>query len=229
MLALGTLGFARAAASWLDSLPVAWNHAGAAVPAAPPLEPAVQARCRAQERAAAGPGESQVAAAGWRLETYWPTKRQGDVAVVLADVNYDGMCRPFDFNVFVFAGGQFAGTLSPVNMISRTDGVLREAPSFLPDGRIVAIFLRYAPSDPLCCPSRPPTVVTYRVDRTSAGPLVSVAEIGQFPRSGQLSASGGPKPTLPFLVIGAILVGLGWITRPRPVVDDAHSGVRTSG
>jgi hypothetical protein len=228
MLALGTVGFASAAASWLDSLPAAWNHAGAAVPAAPPLEPAVQARCRAQERAASGSEESQVAAAGWRLESFWPTKRLGDVAVVLADVNYDGMCRPFDFNVFVFAGGKFAGTLSPVNMISRTDGVLREAPSFLPDGRVVATFLRYTPRDPLCCPSRPPTVVTYRVDQTSAGPLVGVVAIGQVPTGGRLPASGGPTSTLPFLVVGVILIGLAWLLRSRPVGGDMNSRVRTS-
>jgi len=45
----------------------------------------------------------------------------------------DGMCRPAHFNVFVFVGGRFAGTLSPQLMTSRLDasiGALRIAAEF---------------------------------------------------------------------------------------------------
>ena len=40
----------------------------------------------------------------------------------------DGMCRPLNYNVFVFVRGQFAGALSPASMDSRLDsssGVVR--------------------------------------------------------------------------------------------------------
>jgi hypothetical protein len=56
------------------------------------------------------------------------------------------------FQVFVFADGAFAGTISPTPMDSRTDGT----------GHIVGLFgrdflsgqfQRYTPTDPLCCPS----------------------------------------------------------------------------
>jgi hypothetical protein len=33
-------------------------------------------------------------------------------------------------------------------------------------------FLRYAPDDPLCCPSLPAVVVQYRIDRTPTGPVL---------------------------------------------------------
>jgi hypothetical protein len=37
---------------------------------------------------------------------------------------YDGMCRPRQYQDFVFVGSVFAGTLSPQPMDSRTDGAL---------------------------------------------------------------------------------------------------------
>jgi hypothetical protein len=87
------------------------------------------------------------------------------------------MCRPLEFNVFAFAGGTYAGTLSPVNMNSRTDGVLdtpngQSGVTVQPDGTIQAVFTRYASADPLCCPSRGTTTVTYQVQTSSGGPVV---------------------------------------------------------
>jgi hypothetical protein len=103
----------------------------------------------------------QVAQAGWRLEAFWPTQRAGNVALVMALSGYDGMCRPWGFNGFVFVGGRFAGTISPVNMDSREDGVLTGAnvPTPAGDGSLEASFARYAPTDPLCCPSKGATRV----------------------------------------------------------------------
>jgi hypothetical protein len=46
----------------------------------------------------------------------------------------------------------------------------------LPPPQITAEFSRYAPSDPLCCPSSRVTV-RYRIDRTAAGAVVVPIEV----------------------------------------------------
>jgi len=179
LLALAAIGMASAQTIWLDEPLQQWNTAGATVPTAPPHDPTVQAMCHNQERVASTSEEQQVSSAGWFLETYWPIQRQGNTAIVLGTANYDGMCRPLEFNAFVFNTGKFAGTVSPVNMNSRTDGVLQNVPTFLPNGEIEAIFSRYASTDPLCCPSRPASIVTYQVNQTASGPVVSALQIAQ--------------------------------------------------
>jgi LppP/LprE lipoprotein len=202
LAALALIGSAAAqTATWLDGPPHGWNRAGA------PLPPAAQpfatniARCAAQERAASGAEESAVAPAGWRLTTYWPTTRAGDLAVVLATAGYDGMCRPIGYQGFVFVGDRYAGALAPEPMASRSDGAIAtssQGPGLAVTGeRIEASFIRYAPSDPLCCPSRGQTRVVYRIERGPAGPVVvpesllaespaSPAAPAQLPRSGAL-------------------------------------------
>jgi hypothetical protein len=81
------------------------------------------------------------------------------------------MCRPWDYQAFVFDKGAFAGTLSPVLMDSRTDGALSDVRLLSPTS-IEATFLRYVDADPLCCPSRVSTV-RYRVERRPDGPAVA--------------------------------------------------------
>jgi len=178
LLALAVAGAASAqTAAWLDAPPRGWNRAGASIP--PPLAASVAntTRCTVQERPASGAEESAVAAAGWRLTSYWPTVRAGELAVVLATAGYDGMCRPIGYQAFVFAGGRYAGTLTPEPMSSRTDGALAttaQGPSVTVDAaRIEARFVRYAQTDPLCCPSRGHTRVVYRVERGPAGPIAT--------------------------------------------------------
>ena len=46
--------------------------------------------------------------------------------ILSGQANADGMCRPTDYQLFVFESGVFAGTLSPDLMDSRTDGALVE-------------------------------------------------------------------------------------------------------
>src|SRR5438552_14556580 len=121
-------GVAYADGGWLDAAPAQWNHPDSPVPPAQPNNVPPQAICLRQERAAASPEEQQLAASGWKLEEYWPVRREGDVTLVTALSDYDGMCRPWRFNTFVFAGGRFAGTLSPSAMDSRFDGVLTGTP-----------------------------------------------------------------------------------------------------
>src|SRR6266542_5375897 len=117
---------------------------------------------------------------GWRLIDAWPARRVSvsygarsvSVTLVMATAFYDGMCRPWQFNAFVFVEGRLAGTVSPVPMDSRTDGVLSGQPAVLHGGRLEAAFTRYAPSDPLCCPSRGTTRVSYQLTRQPAGWVV---------------------------------------------------------
>ena len=72
--------------------------------------------------------------------------------------DYDGMCRPRQYQYFVFARGMFAGTLSPHPMDSRTDGALVRV-TIENDRQLQAEFVRYLAADPLCCPSGRTTVV----------------------------------------------------------------------
>jgi hypothetical protein len=238
LLALSVVGVAAAqTAIWLDGRPQGWNRAGAPLPTVPQASAANTTRCTAQERAAAGAEESPVAAAGWRLLTYWPSVRAGDLTVVLATAGYDGMCRPIGYQAFVFAGGRYAGTLAPQPMASRTDGALASTPrgpSVAVGGdRIEARFVRYAPADPLCCPTRGHTRVAYRVERGPGGPVVvpeavlaePAAPSGaptQLPRAG---ATGSVAPAALGAVLalgGAVLRVSGRRSHPRPPA--AHAG-----
>jgi hypothetical protein len=80
------------------------------------------------------------------------------------------MCRPLGYNEFVFVDGQFAGTISPDLMDSRTDGV-GDVRFFAVKDMLAAEFQRYSATDPLCCPSGSATVF-YQVTRTPAGPVL---------------------------------------------------------
>ena len=86
----------------------------------------------------------------------------------------DGMCRPTQYNVFVFVDGRFAGTLSPVLMDSRFDG--SSGAVRLPLPNVTAEFARYTPNDPMCCPSSRVTV-RYRIDRTPSGAVVVPVDV----------------------------------------------------
>jgi len=184
-------------ATWLNGPVIGmpnWNTAGAPVTPAPLVPSLAPEVCVARERPSATPEERQVAGGGWRLVDYWQTQRLGDVAVVMAVIAHDGMCRPLGYNAFVFTDGRFAGTVSPAPMSSRGDGALIRPPALLPGGRLEGSFVRYAPSDPLCCPSRPAVSVVYRVEQTEAGPLLLVERPGvsgmALPRTGW----GGSAP-----------------------------------
>jgi len=156
--------------AWLDQPLSAWNQAGAPMPKAPapkgdsPTDP----RCAGGVRQAATPAERMVTSAGWSLYAE-PTAR-GTVTVVLGEASIDGMCRPWDYQAFVFVKGSFAGTLSPSLMDSRTDGALSQI-RFPSPAAIEVVFLRYVDADPLCCPSRL-TTVRYRIERRPEGLVV---------------------------------------------------------
>jgi hypothetical protein len=181
-LALAVLGAERGAqaqsGAWLDRPLANWNAAGTPLPRAAfgdESRAALTKRCALTppEKTAA---ERALAGAGWL--PFWNFDQQlvrGDLEIVGGMTAADGMCRPVGYNLFVFASGRFAGTLSPAPMASRVDGV-SGAVRFLADDAITAEFARYTDSDALCCPSSRQTV-RFRIDRTGAAPLVVPVDV----------------------------------------------------
>lgn len=174
-LAGGEAAAQTAASRWLDAKPLAnWNKPGMEIPRGPKsgyAEEIAECEKRGAEETAKSPPTAetrQVAAAGWLGAAV--DRRAGDTVIVFARNGADGMCRPMDYNYFVFVKGRFAGTLSPRPMNSREDGSgwLEEKPQAL---RFTADFARYRRDDPLCCPARTSTV-TYEVREGPGGPLV---------------------------------------------------------
>lgn len=140
------------AASWLDaSRPIPWNKSGVSIPAAPGVQGAVDLRCHQLARPAALEEDARVRDQGWDLVGAYQGGWQ--VVVIRGTASYDGMCRPRQYQAFVFVRGAFAGTLSPAAMDSRTDAALSDV-ILQSDRRLTAQYLRYTVNDPLCCPSR---------------------------------------------------------------------------
>ena len=158
---------ARADGRWLDAPLVNWNRAGMAVPTAPPMPATIDPQCLGQLRPPETPEDQAVAAAGWRM--YGSYQAGWGIKSIKALSGFDGMCRPVDFQEFVFVDGVLAGTISPSLMSSRTDGAGQV--EWLGERVLTATYRRYQPSDPLCCPSAS-TSVSFRVDRGAAGPLL---------------------------------------------------------
>ncbi|MGN6454258.1 MAG: LppP/LprE family lipoprotein [Steroidobacteraceae bacterium] len=142
---------------WLDSASLeSWNRPGLALPSAPQGPKNPDPRCRELLRAPASAEDRELRAQGWDL-IGTPTE-SGQVRVIPGAVDYDGMCRPRQYQFFVFSRGTFVGTLSPDLMDSRTDGSLNRV-AIEGDRKLKAYYARYAQTDPLCCPSRTTTVL----------------------------------------------------------------------
>lgn len=178
MLVAATVSTAEAqtaASRWLDAKPVAnWNKPGGPIPRGPKSSFAEEiARCEKsgyeeRQKSPPSPETRQVMAAGWLGAMV--ERRMGDTLIVMARNGVDGMCRPMDYQYFVFVNGRFAGTLAPRAMHSRTDGSgwLEEKPGAR---RFTAEFSRFRKQDPLCCPHRSSTV-NYEIREAGGAPLV---------------------------------------------------------
>jgi len=139
-------------AAWLDQPTItSWNTGTQDIPHAPRVEEAVNPRCRETARPPQTDEDRQVRDGWWDLVGAF--QGRWDMLVVQGAAAYDGMCRPMQYQAFVFVGGRFAGTLAPAPMDSRTDGALSHVTLHGP-GQLTAEYLRYAESDPRCCPSR---------------------------------------------------------------------------
>jgi heat shock protein HslJ len=144
-------------ASWLDEAkPMAWNKPGATIPAAPKIEGAIDRRCREAARPPQLDEDTRVREQGWDL--VGPYQGGWQTVVIRGTAGYDGMCRPRQYQDFVFVRGAFAGTLSPQPMDSRTDGALARV-SLQSATSVTAKYTRYSATDALCCPSKSTTVM----------------------------------------------------------------------
>ena len=145
------------------------------IPPAPQGQKNPDPRCRESTREPASAVDQQVRARGWDL--VGPTLESEQNRVLVGTANYDGMCRPRQYQEFVFVRGGVAGTLSPHPMDSRTDGALGRVtvPS---DRRLEAQYARYAAADPLCCPSRTTRVV---FDIEKEPPVLRPVSASTFP------------------------------------------------
>ncbi len=157
-------GAAFGQTSWLDRPLTNWNRAGAAIPTAPRTAAPLDAMCRQTTRTSVSIADRALTRAGWTL--FGPTQTYGPTTVIMAMASADGMCRPNDYNAFVFANDRFIGTLAPTPMGARSDGSLGQY--FLQSStEMTAEFSRYAESDALCCPSQK-SMVTYSLFRSGA-------------------------------------------------------------
>jgi LppP/LprE lipoprotein len=144
-------------ASWLDEPTLAsWNKPGLPIPLAPKTQAPVDSKCREIARPPQLDEDKRVRDQGWDLVGAYQGGWQ--VLVIRGTASYDGMCRPRQYQEFVFVRGVFAGTLSPNTMDSRTDGAL-ERVSLQSNSRLSAEYARYGAKDPLCCPSTATSIV----------------------------------------------------------------------
>jgi len=152
---------------WLDKQISNWNKSVAGPPNSRKIgDVAFAPEC--DLRSADTAEDRVLTRAGWTL--FGPQEKFGGTLVVVATSNVDGMCRPLDYQVFVFVKGRFAGTLSPLPMNSRTDGA-ESSVHFSSELALSADFLRYKASDPMCCPSRT-TRVSYRIEKKNGEPIL---------------------------------------------------------
>jgi hypothetical protein len=87
-------------------------------------------------------------------------------------LGFDGMCRAYEYQLFVFVDGKFAGTLSPTLMYPRLDGSSGKV-SVNAKQELVVEFSRYGPHDPLCCASFVSTA-EYEILLENGRPVVSL-------------------------------------------------------
>jgi hypothetical protein len=171
---------AQPKAQWLDQRLTTWNQSGASVPGA---RTTLDAQAALEKRCGSPKSVSPVSLAAIRRARWVPflhldqTLRRDDIEVVGGMIDATPGCDATTFNLFVFAGGMFAGTVSPVVMTPSRDGVAGAVRITGVDMMTVE-FARYTPSDPECCPSSRHRV-SYRIDRTSVGPTLIATDARQ--------------------------------------------------
>lgn len=179
----GSAGEQPAAKNWLDRPLTSWNEPVRPLPTATPAGEAIAAmtkRCNLAVRRGTA-AERAMADAGWL--PYLHVDREiieRDVEIIGAMTGADGMCRPSGYNIFVFVGGRFAGTLAPLAMPGGGDGTAG-AVRLGADDLIVAEFARYGEGAPACCPTGR-VRVRYRIDRAGAQAVVIPVSLQSAPR-----------------------------------------------
>ena len=151
---LFSLAFATAASAqstWLDRPLNNWNRANGTIPAAPRGSAPIDAMCRPTVRTPESIADRALTRAGWSL--FGPSQTYGATTVIMGMASVDGMCRPNEYNGFVFARDRFIGTLAPAPMNARSDGSLGLI-RLQSSTELTAEFSRYTERDALCCPSQ---------------------------------------------------------------------------
>jgi hypothetical protein len=163
--------------AWVDRIAEKWNAAGAGIPAPPASQearPALAKRC-APFVATDGAAVATIAQAGWTPFLHLDKQiTRDDIEVVGGMAAATPDCQPAVFNLFVFAGGRFVGTLSPGPMSAAQDGAAGPVRLAGMD-TILAEFSRYKPADAACCPSSVARV-TYRINRAGPAPVLEAVE-----------------------------------------------------
>ena len=148
---------------WLDEPLTNWNAPIPSIPAAPIRtgNSFIESTCEGLAREPRTVEDRAVQKLGWTL--FEPEQKFGNATIISAMLFTDGMCRPFQYQAFVFMRGMFVGTISPMPMDSRTDGSQLTI-RFTNESILTADFNRYGASDAQCCPSRV-SRVTYTIQR----------------------------------------------------------------
>jgi uncharacterized lipoprotein YbaY len=183
--------------SWLDRPLNNWNRANAAIPTAPRTSAPIDAMCRATIRTPESIADRALTRAGWSL--FGPSQIYGATTVIMGMASVDGMCRPNEYNGFVFARDRFIGTLAPASMNARSDGSLGLV-RLQSSTELSAEFSRYADSDALCCPSRK-SLVTYSLLREGT-PIVFPEDVDTVTEC--RDSRGGGVETMDNVVSGTV-------------------------
>ena len=154
---------------WLDLKPLpSWNERKRAILETRKISPAELKRCAVVVRQPTLPQDFQLTKMNWTL--VGAAHVFGKTTIITTAEAFDGMCRPLKFENYVFVGNRIAGTLSPGQMDSRTDGYLTDV-KMPTEKSITAEFARYRASDALCCPYKI-EAVTYTIKPDGANFLL---------------------------------------------------------
>ena len=162
---------------WLDRLMAVWNQSSILPSAqgATESQAALERRCGSSTLASSVAAEA-VRKAGWvPFLLFDRAITRDDVEVIGGMTAASPGCEPATFNLFVFVGRRFAGTLSPIVMTQGRDGVAGAVRVTGPDA-LTAEFARYTPADAECCPSSR-VRVTYRLDRAGTQPTLVALDV----------------------------------------------------
>jgi hypothetical protein len=175
-----TIASAQLATAWLDRPLTAWNQPGANVPAS---RIAADSQAGLERRCSAPQGPSAKSMDAIRRARWVPSLHldrpiaANEIEVIGGMTGATAGCEPLYFNLFVFVGGVFAGTVSPAMMAPTRDGAAGAVRITGPDTLTVE-FARYMPGDAECCPSSR-VRVSYRIDRSGAGPTLVPTDVSQ--------------------------------------------------
>jgi hypothetical protein len=103
---------------------------------------------------------------------------RNDIEVIGGMTEATPGCEATSFNLFVFAGGRFAGVVSTAAMTPARDGVAG-AVRITGADTITVEFARYKTDDPACCPSSRERV-SYRIDTAGSGPALVTTDTRQL-------------------------------------------------